>query len=145
MQCSARLHTLGPQLFRHGIWVLACPYTKYTIILLSQHAPWACRSPRINPPPSPAAAAFRPFYSNFDWLEGLASWLATNLLPYLAYLVAAGTGTADCLPAPPAFLPATHVVDLFHPSVRQTVCPSIRVRSCRLQTRMPRMVPAPMD
>jgi hypothetical protein len=31
-----------------------------------------------------AAAAVRPFYSNFDWLEGLASWPATNLLPYLA-------------------------------------------------------------
>jgi hypothetical protein len=42
----------------------------------SQHAPWACRSPRINPPPPPAAAAaaaaaaaVRPFYSNFDWLD----------------------------------------------------------------------------
>jgi hypothetical protein len=32
-----------------------------------------------------AAAAVRPFYSNFDWVEGLASWPATNLLiPYLA-------------------------------------------------------------
>jgi hypothetical protein len=26
--------------------------------------------------------AVRPFYSNFDWLEGLASWPATNLLRY---------------------------------------------------------------
>jgi hypothetical protein len=31
------------------------------------------------------------------------------------------------------------------PSVHPTVCPSIRVRSRRLQMRMPRMVPAPMD
>jgi hypothetical protein len=30
--------------------------------------------------------------AGFDWLEGLASWPATNLLPYLAYQVAAGTG-----------------------------------------------------
>jgi hypothetical protein len=28
-------------------------------------------------PPPPAV---RTFYSNFDWLEGLASWPATNLL-----------------------------------------------------------------
>jgi hypothetical protein len=35
--------------------------------------------------PVAAAAAVRPFYSNFDWLEGLASWPVTNLLPYLAY------------------------------------------------------------
>jgi hypothetical protein len=35
---------------------------------------------RRRPPPP----AVRPFYSNFDWLEGLASWPATNLLPYLA-------------------------------------------------------------
>jgi hypothetical protein len=32
----------------------------------------------------PLPAAVRPFYSNFDWLERLASWPATNLLPYLA-------------------------------------------------------------
>jgi hypothetical protein len=32
--CSARLHTIGIQLCRHGIWVLACPYTKYTLILV---------------------------------------------------------------------------------------------------------------
>jgi hypothetical protein len=36
------------------------------------------RRRRRRPPP-----AVRPFYSNFDWLEGLASWPATNLLPYL--------------------------------------------------------------
>jgi hypothetical protein len=32
--CSAcsRLHTIGLQLCRHGIWVLACPYTKYALI-----------------------------------------------------------------------------------------------------------------
>jgi hypothetical protein len=35
---------------------------------LSQHAPWACRSPRINPPAA-AAAAVQPFYSSFDWLD----------------------------------------------------------------------------
>jgi hypothetical protein len=46
---------------------------------------YASRSPRINPPAGrPAAAAVRPFYSSFDWLEGLASWPATNLLLYLA-------------------------------------------------------------
>jgi hypothetical protein len=56
-------------------------------------------------PPPPAAAAVRPFYSNFDWLEGLASWPATNLLPYLEPTVAAGT--TDCLSAPPVFLRPT--------------------------------------
>jgi hypothetical protein len=30
------------------------------ITIQSQHAPWACRSPRINPPPPAAAAAGRP-------------------------------------------------------------------------------------
>jgi hypothetical protein len=29
------------------------------------------------------AAAVRPFHSSFDWPEGLASWPATDLLPYL--------------------------------------------------------------
>jgi hypothetical protein len=39
----------------------------------------------------PAAAAIRPFYSNFDWLDysitrtGLAPWPTMNLLPYQAY------------------------------------------------------------
>jgi formate hydrogenlyase subunit 4 len=34
---------------------------------------------RRRPPPP----AVQPFYSNFDWLEGLASWPATNLLLYV--------------------------------------------------------------
>jgi hypothetical protein len=50
-------------------------------------------------------AAVRPFYSNFDWVEGLASWPATNLLRYTVPSLA--SGTTDCLPAlpcPPVFL-----------------------------------------
>jgi hypothetical protein len=35
-------------------------------------------------PPAPAPPVVQPFYSNSDWLEGLASWPATNLLKYLA-------------------------------------------------------------
>jgi hypothetical protein len=41
----------------------------------SQHAPWACRSPRINPP---AAAGRRPPTDHF-----IPIWPATNLLLYL--------------------------------------------------------------
>jgi hypothetical protein len=51
-------------------------------------------------PPPPAV---RPLYSNFDWLEGLASWPATNLI--LPSSLAAGT--TDCLPTPPVFLRPT--------------------------------------
>jgi hypothetical protein len=56
---------------------------------------------RRRPPP-----AVRPFYSNFDWLEGLASCPATNLLCTVPSLDA---GTTDCLPVPPSCFPATHV------------------------------------
>jgi hypothetical protein len=42
-----------------------------------------------------APAAVQTFYSNFDLLEGLASWPATNLLPYLALLP---VGRTACLP-----------------------------------------------
>jgi hypothetical protein len=42
---------------------------------------WACRSPRINPPAA-AAAAVRPFYSNFDWLDyGLILLVNFNAVP----------------------------------------------------------------
>jgi hypothetical protein len=66
-------------------------------------------------PAAAAAAAVRPFYSNFDWLEGLASWPAawppgrplTYYRTYSSLPVAAGT--TDCLPAPPSWFPATHV------------------------------------
>jgi hypothetical protein len=73
------------------------------VLIYSQHAPWACRSPRINPPPA-AAATVWPFYSNFDWLEGLASWQATNLLLYLQ-----PSCRYEGLPACPSCFPATHV------------------------------------
>ncbi len=53
------------------------------------------------------------------------------------------TTTAFQPPAAPRF--QRGCVDHSRPSVHPTVCPSIRVRSRRLQTRMPRMVPAPMD
>jgi hypothetical protein len=42
---------------------------------------WSTWPGQAGPRPPPAV---RPFYSNFDWLEGLASWPATNLIPYLA-------------------------------------------------------------
>ncbi len=45
VQCYSRLHTIGLQLCRHGIWALAWPYTKYTLILLRIIVLWTCNSP----------------------------------------------------------------------------------------------------
>jgi hypothetical protein len=52
--------------------------------------------------------AVRPFYSNFDWLEGLASWPATDLLTTVPTSRLAA-GTYDGLSACPSCFPATHV------------------------------------
>jgi hypothetical protein len=48
--------------------------------------------------PAAAAAAVRPFYSTVDWLEGLASWPAIDLLTTVPSLSAGSLRRTACLP-----------------------------------------------
>jgi hypothetical protein len=64
-----RVQTYGYTAGNISVRLAVCADLNVQYGLFSQHAPWACRSPRINPPAAAAAATVEPFYSSFDWLD----------------------------------------------------------------------------